>query len=679
MCHSILIIMKFFILNIFYFLCINCVYSQVTNSIGIDLVKIPAGSFYMGNNGYGENYDEAPVHKVMISKDFFMSSTEITNKQFEEFQPNHKLMRGKYGISKDDNEAVVFVDYNDAVNFCKWLSDKEGKYYRLPTEAEWEYACKSGNYLPYYMDDTLPNEYQKNQQNTWGPGKNINLGVAQSSPNDWGLYDMHGNVEEWCIDWYGAYESYTITNPGGKIDGLYRVTRGGSHSTSIEYLRSTNRLGMLPEDKSWLVGFRIVCDAIPSDSLVYTDIDNVKDIVKQKVMEWDKKIDEPIFMEPIPFVIKPDCDSQIPFYVHNHCPSVTWCDNGDLLAIWFSTNDEEGRESIILSSRLRSGNNSWDAPKVFFKVPDRNMSGSSIYNDGDGRLIFINSVEVAGTWNSLIMVMRISYDNGQTWSRPRIIAPEHEYRNQVISGMFKTKEGWLVQAADATPWGEGGTALHISKDNGRTWVDYSKGISSDFKDGGKGGSIAGIHAGVVQLNDGSFFALGRGNNIKNKDSLLRMPASRSFDGGKTWIYSASEFPPIDGGQRLVLIRLNEGPILFVSFTNHPYRIKDGIKGMSFVDDNGSNFVGYGMFAALSFDEGKTWPVKKLITDGKQRFMNGGAWTGFFEMDATHAEPRGYLTATQTPDGIIHLLSSRNHYRFNLCWLMQNVCSGYDLH
>lgn len=307
------------------------------------------------------------------------------------------------------------------------------------------------------------------------------------------------------------------------------------------------------------------------------------------------------------------------------------------------------------------------------------MSGSSIYNDGDGRLIFINSVEVAGTWNSLIMVMRISYDNGQTWSRPRIIAPEHEYRNQVISGMFKTKEGWLVQAADATPWGEGGTVLHISKDNGRTWVDYSKGISSDFKDGGKGGSIAGIHAGVVQLNDGSFFALGRGNNIKNKDSLLRMPASRSFDGGKTWIYSASEFPPIDGGQRLVLIRLNEGPILFVSFTNHPYRIKDGIKGMSFVDDNGSNFVGYGMFAALSFDEGKTWPVKKLITDGKQRFMNGGAWTGFFEMDATHAEPRGYLTATQTPDGIIHLLSSRNHYRFNLCWLMQNVCSGYDLH
>ena len=79
-----------------------------------------------------------------------------------------------------------------------------------------------------------------------------------------------------------------------------------------------------------------------------------------------------------------------------------------------------------------------------------------------------------------------------------------------------------------------------------------------------------------------------------------------------------------------------------------------------------------MYAALSFDEGKTWPVKKLLTDGKKRFMDGGAWTGFFEMDQTHAEPLGYLAATQSPDGIIHLLSSKNHYRFNLPWLLENT-------
>ena len=79
----------------------------------------------------------------------------------------------------------------------------------------------------------------------------------------------------------------------------------------------------------------------------------------------------------------------------------------------------------------------------------------------------------------------------------------------------------------------------------------------------------------------------------------------------------------------------------------------------------------GMFAAVSYDEGKTWPVRKLITDGQYRFMDGGAWTGFFETDADRAEPRGYLTMTQSPDGIIHLLSSKNHYRFNLKWLEQN--------
>ena len=75
-----------------------------------------------------------------------------------------------------------------------------------------------------------------------------------------------------------------------------------------------------------------------------------------------------------------------------------------------------------------------------------------------------------------------------------------------------------------------------------------------------------------------------------------------------------------------------------------------------------------MYAALSYDEGKTWPVRKLLTDGEYRFLNGGAWTGYFEMDENHTEPRGYLAGTQTPDNVIHILSSRLHYRFNLAWL-----------
>ncbi len=170
-------------------------------------------------------------------------------------------------------------------------------------------------------------------------------------------------------------------------------------------------------------------------------------------------------------------------------------------------------------------------------------------------------------------------------------------------------------------------------------------------------------------------AFGRGDGIVDKDGLERMPMSLSEDNGRTWTYSASEFPPIDGGQRLVLMRLQEGPVLLVSFTNHPFRLKNGLNGMTFKDKDGKEYTGYGMYAALSFDDGKTWPVKKLLTDGKERFMDGGAWTGFFEMDGSHAEPRGYLAGTQSPDGMIHLVSSRNHYRFNLPWLVKDT--GYS--
>lgn len=147
-----------------------------------------------------------------------------------------------------------------------------------------------------------------------------------------------------------------------------------------------------------------------------------------------------------------------------------------------------------------------------------------------------------------------------------------------------------------------------------------------------------------------------------------MPMSISDDEGKTWTYHASEFPPIDGGQRLVLMRLNEGALLLISFTDHPTRTPEEKRGMIFKDKNGKEFRGYGLYAAVSYDDGKTWPVKKLITDGQERILNGGAWTQWFLMSKTQAEPRGYMAATQSPDNMIHLVSSRIYYSFNLKWI-----------
>ena len=134
-------------------------------------------------------------------------------------------------------------------------------------------------------------------------------------------------------------------------------------------------------------------------------------------------------------------------------------------------------------------------------------------------------------------------------------------------------------------------------------------------------------------------AFGRGNSIDGK-----MPVSYSSDKGRTWTSKASGFPPIGSGQRLVLKRLLEGPIMLATFT------------------------GSGMTLFLSYDEGQSWTKGKLLTDGSGKTIAGGAWTGDFTMDAAHAEPKGYFACTQTPDGIIHLISSRLHYRFNLPWI-----------
>lgn len=243
--------------------------------------------------------------------------------------------------------------------------------------------------------------------------------------------------------------------------------------------------------------------------------------------------------------------------------------------------------------------------------------------------------------------MRASADSGATWSKPRMIIPEHGRRHQVIESVFRTGEGSLVLPCDATPGGSGGTALHISRDAGLTWADA-------------GGTIAGIHAAVAQLNDGRLLAFGRGDTIGGK-----MPKSLSWDMGRTWTYGASTFPPIGGGQRLVLLRLKDGPLFLASFaTEEPIEIGD---------TSGEQHPVNGLFGVISYDDGRTWPKIRLITPdligglgpGRQVATTNGKP---FIMSASSAEPKGYLSVCQGANGIIHLTSSWNHYAFNLKWL-----------
>jgi len=637
-----------------------------TNSLGMELARIGSGVFRMGQSEGGE-WDEKPAHEVAISKPFYMGVTEVTNAQYEEFDPAHRKLRGKLGLSKDDNEAVVFVSWGEAMRFCQWLSEKEGTAYRLPTEAEWEYACRANTTSLFNTGDELPELYHKNQKETW-VAEPVSLRVKTTPANAWGLHDMHGNVEEWCMDWYGPYESDAQTDPAGRVSGDFRVSRGGSHGTEVQFLRSANRMAALPEDKTCVIGFRVVMADMPeTKSLPMPEPQLWAKNVSQKRYDWPQLPDPqtPYFEGPVRYVHIPEGSNGPLYSKHNHCPALTECPNGDLLAIWYTTNREAGRELAVTAARLRQGATEWEPATPFWDVPDRNDHASALMWDGKDTIYHYNGVCSDATWGKLALFLRTSTDNGATWSGPRWMNTEHGLRNMPIARAIMTSKGHHILPCDAFTGGHGGTAVHISKDGGKTWVEPGRGTPvPKFEAGETGGWIAGIHAGVVELNDGRLMALGRGNNINDK-----MPMSVSSDGGLTWTYHETDLPRVDGGQRLTLRRLHEGPLLLVAFSD-PSGIKNPA-GMVFKDKDGGEFTGYGMYAALSFDEGKTWPARKLVTPGgAAKEYDGGAWTSVFTLDATHAEPKGYLTSTQTPDGIIHLISSGLHYKFNLAWLKE---------
>ncbi len=634
----------------------------VVNSVGIRLIRLSAGTFPMGSAD-GE-WDERPVHDVTIGRPFWLGATEVTNAQYERFDPQHKALRGKLGFSTADDEAAVFVSWDQAMAFCRWLSEQEGKPYRLPTEAEWEYACRAGTTTRYSTGDTLPEAWQKNVGISWFPGKRsdkdaVSLQVARTPANPWEVYDLHGTVEEWCLDWYGPYAAAAQTDPVGRSDGSFRVTRGGSHSTTPEYLRAANRSGTLPADQSWLIGFRVVQAELPSTQPLPAAPPplNARD-VKQQVpadLAVGPAPAQPYFCGPRQYVHKPAAEDCPVYGRHNHCPAIVNCANGDLLAIWYTCQTEPGRELGIVASRLRYGEDEWQVASVFWDAPDRNDHASALWVDEQGTLYHFNGLSAAATWGNLATILRTSADHGATWSQARLIMPEHGLHHMPIESVLRTREGAILVPCDAVPGGSGGSAVLVSRDEGGTWVDPGEGRPEpDFSAGATGAWIAGIHAGFVQLADGRLLAFGRGNNIEG-----RMPMSLSSDGGENWTYRASPFPPLGGGQRLAVLRLQEGPILFCSFGREvPFR-----------DAAGQERIGSGLFAALSTDEGQSWQIKRLVTDeGPARTVDGGGNTGPFTLSAVSAEPRGYLSICQAANGVIHLISSKQHYAFNLAWL-----------
>lgn len=245
--------------------------------VNFEFVQIPAGQFRMGSEA-GDS-DERPVHRVRTKEGFYMGKTEVTVRQFRAFTqatgykteaekgrwaanysngfpivPGRNLNWRQPGFAQTEDNPTVCISWNDAVAFCRWLSRETGDYYRLPSEAEWEYACRAGTTGQFAGDVDEMAWYRANSGLRTHP-------VGQKKPNAWGLYDMHGNVWEWCLDmWHKSYE----VAPGDgsawtEAKTFEPVMRGGSFVNPPWWLRSANHMRNNPGNRfSYNQGFRLV-------------------------------------------------------------------------------------------------------------------------------------------------------------------------------------------------------------------------------------------------------------------------------------------------------------------------------------------------------------------------------------------------------------------------------------
>lgn len=220
----------------------------------IDMISIPGGTFAMGSplEEIGRQSNEL-LHPVTLSP-FYIGKYEITQRQWRKVSSlpaiNIKLNPNPSSF-KGDNLPVEQVSWDDAVEFCARLSKATGKEYRLPTEAEWEYAARAGSKSSYAGELDEMAWYDKTSEQKTHT-------VGEKKPNDWGLYDMSGNIWEWCSDWYEAYSNEVTTDPKGASSGSYRVLRGGSWSETAFKCRAAHRYGDSPDSRLNTIGFRVV-------------------------------------------------------------------------------------------------------------------------------------------------------------------------------------------------------------------------------------------------------------------------------------------------------------------------------------------------------------------------------------------------------------------------------------
>jgi len=235
---------------------------SITNTIGMKFNKIPAGTFLMGSpETEKDRRDIEYQHKVTITKAFYMQTTEVTQGQWKAVMETEPW-KGEDDIKEGSNYPVTYVSLDEALAYCKKLSEKEGKRYRLPTEAEWEYACRAGTKTTWSFgnDEKVLGDYAWYAKNAYYADEQYAHQVGLKMPNPFGLFDMHGNVYEWCNDYYAKdyYKQSPEKDPTGPARGLTRVLRGGSWDYLARGTRSAHRNTHTADYRRNYDGFRLV-------------------------------------------------------------------------------------------------------------------------------------------------------------------------------------------------------------------------------------------------------------------------------------------------------------------------------------------------------------------------------------------------------------------------------------
>jgi formylglycine-generating enzyme required for sulfatase activity len=230
-----------------------------TNSIGMKFVWIPPGSFMMGSpKEEKERGANETQHKVTLSKGFYMGVYTVIQEQWQEVMGNNPS-----SFKGEKNLPVETVSWDDCQQFIKKLREKDKKPYRLPTEGEWEYSCRAGTTTPFHTGEAISTNQATYAVFKRGVFRSKATNISKTTPvgrfpdNAWGLHDMHGNVWEWCQDWFGDYPQNDVIDPQGPENGGDRVMRGGSWNDLPQHCRSAFRHRYEPGGRDHVVGFRL--------------------------------------------------------------------------------------------------------------------------------------------------------------------------------------------------------------------------------------------------------------------------------------------------------------------------------------------------------------------------------------------------------------------------------------